>query len=91
MLELAVPVWHSGLTLKETADIERIQKVAFRIILREQYISYQQACSALSSPTLEQRRETLCLEGKTSKVTDHSLQKLKLEGYSKNTSAEQTD
>ena len=62
MLELAVPVWHSGLTLKETADIERIQKVAFRIILREQYISYQQACSVLSSPTLEQRRETLCLK-----------------------------
>ena len=27
-LELAVPVWHSGLTFKLSADIERVQRVA---------------------------------------------------------------
>ena len=43
MLELAVPVWHPGLTKKKKADIESIQKVAFRIILRNDYVTYQLA------------------------------------------------
>ena len=30
-LELAVPVWHSGLTKKLCADIERVQRVAVRL------------------------------------------------------------
>jgi hypothetical protein len=35
VLELAVPAWHSGLTLKQTADIERVQRVAVAIILSD--------------------------------------------------------
>ena len=31
-LELAVPVWHSGLTVKLSADIERVQRVAITVI-----------------------------------------------------------
>ena len=31
-LELAVPVWHSGLTVKLSADIERVQRVAVTIL-----------------------------------------------------------
>ena len=41
ILELAVPVWHSDLTRKQCADIERIQKVAFAIILGSKYQNYQ--------------------------------------------------
>ena len=33
LLELAVPVWHSGLTKHQAAQIERGQKTALRIIL----------------------------------------------------------
>ena len=33
ILELAVPDWHSGLTLGETADIERVQRAALQILL----------------------------------------------------------
>ena len=33
VLDLAVPVWHSGITLIEQVDIERIQKSAAHIIL----------------------------------------------------------
>ena len=33
ILELAVPAWHSGLTVKQAEDIERVQKVALKIIL----------------------------------------------------------
>ena len=60
ILELAVPVWHSGLTNQQTADIERIQKIAFRIILQDKYGDYKSACKLLSAQTLEQRRVKLC-------------------------------
>ena len=59
ILELAVPVWHPGLTKKNTDDIERIQRVAFKIILQNQYRSYSVACRASSTLALEERRENL--------------------------------
>ena len=33
VLELAVPAWHSGITWKQSGYIERIQKVAVRLLL----------------------------------------------------------
>ena len=60
ILELAVPVWHSGLTKQQTADIERIQKMAFRIILQENYQSYQTECKRFTAQTLHERRMKLC-------------------------------
>ena len=44
-LELAVPVWHSGLTLKQAADIERVQHVAVGVMLGT--VPYAQACATL--------------------------------------------
>ena len=35
ILELAVPAWHSGLTKKQSAYIERVQRVAVSIILSD--------------------------------------------------------
>ena len=32
LVELAVPAWHSGLTQKQSMDIERVQKVAYIIL-----------------------------------------------------------
>ena len=60
ILEMAVPVWHSGLTKLQTLDIERIQKVSFRIILGNQYVSYRQACDYFATEALEDRRVKLC-------------------------------
>ena len=60
ILELAVPVWHSGLTKLQVADIERIQKVSFKIILGTQYTTYRNACELLSTQTLQERRVKLC-------------------------------
>ena len=62
ILELAVPVWHSGLTRRQSSDIERIQKIAFKIILGVEYKNYDQACKMLSTQTLEDRRTKLCLK-----------------------------
>ena len=65
VLELAVPAWHSGLTLKQTADIERVQRVAVAIILSDcttgkcEY-SYDMALVTLELEPLEVRRQKLC-------------------------------
>jgi hypothetical protein len=56
VLELAVPVWHSSLTKKVSDEIERVQKIAFRIILGDHYNDYDVACTLLETETLEMRR-----------------------------------
>ena len=60
ILELAVPVWHSGLTKQQTSEIESIQKIAFRIILQDRFVDYKAACALFSAQTLNDRRLKLC-------------------------------
>ena len=60
ILEMAVPVWHGGLTQKQSKDIERVQKVAFKIILNHNYQSYPHALKTLDAETLYQRRVNIC-------------------------------
>ena len=59
-LELAVPAWQGALTMVEKQDIERIQKVAFHVILGDQYESYKNALKLTNLETLEARRIKLC-------------------------------
>ena len=56
-LELACPLWHSSITLKENNDLERIQKIAFHIILGNRYGTYKQALDILDQDKLEERRQ----------------------------------
>ena len=58
ILEMAVPVWHSSLTKQQSSDIERIQKVAFRIILNN-YINYRLACTKFNTETLQNICESM--------------------------------
>jgi hypothetical protein len=58
---LAVPVWHSGLTVKQASDIERVQKTALHIILGEDFINYDVACTIAEIEPLGIRWEELCL------------------------------
>ena len=65
ILELAVPAWHSGLTSQQTADIERVQRVAVQIILSDLktgkcHMSYDMALVTLGLEPLHHRREKLC-------------------------------
>ena len=60
MLELAIPAWHSSLTLEEKIIIERVQKTALHIIYQENYQSYTAACAMANISTLEDRRVKLC-------------------------------
>ena len=74
ILELAVPVWHSGLTRLQSKDIERIQKISFKIILGPVYENYTQACKYLATHSLEDRRVKLCLKfGRKNLKSENSL------------------
>ena len=61
VVEQACVVWHSSLTKGEQLDIERVQKVAMRIILQENYLSYDHALKITGIPTLKSRRVKLSL------------------------------
>ena len=65
VVELAVPAWHSGLTKKQAATIERVQRVAVYIILSDcitgqSDYSYEGALAKLNIEPLENRRVKLC-------------------------------
>ena len=61
VLEFAAPVFFSMLTNKNVADIERIQKIVFKVILGRRYDNYEQACQNFSTTTLYYRRQALAL------------------------------
>ena len=61
LLEVSVPAWHSGLTLDQAAQIERVQKVAVKIILGKSSLPYSEALDILGLETLSQRRKKLCI------------------------------
>ena len=61
LCEQSCTVWHSSLTVQNEEDIERVQKVALKIILKEKYKTYENALNKLDLNTLKDRREDLCL------------------------------
>ena len=67
LLELAVPAWHSGLTKSQSADIERVQRVAVKVILSDgstgkSVLQYDMALAVLDLEPLQDRRDRLCLK-----------------------------
>ena len=61
ILEHSSNVWHSGLTLENETGLERVQKIAMKIILKDKYSSHENALITLELETLKERREHLCL------------------------------
>ena len=62
MLEQAAPLFTGGLTIGNIEDIEDVQKAAFKIILRKDYVSYEQALEVLGEETLEERRKMISIK-----------------------------
>ena len=57
LLEQSSNVWNSSLTIQNEKYLERIQKVALKIILDNNYNKYENALYVLDSDTLKDRRE----------------------------------
>ena len=56
ILEFNSNVWFSSITEEEKDDIERVQKIACKIILKDSYQTYEQALLKLNLQTLTDRR-----------------------------------
>ena len=52
ILEQSCQVWHHSISEEEISDIERVQKVACKVILQDRYVSYGQALEVLNLDTL---------------------------------------
>ena len=46
-------VWHSSLNLKNRRDLERVQKAAVRVILKQKYTNYKEGIKTLNIQTLD--------------------------------------
>ena len=62
VLEQSCQVWHSSLSLENLMDIECVQKNALKIILQEDYLSYEEALEKVGTVSLVDRRNHLCLK-----------------------------
>ena len=60
LLEQGVAVWNSGLTKSQIKELEKVQKVALKIILGDQYHSYKSACNFFKIEKLSIRRLQIC-------------------------------
>ena len=61
LLEYCCVVWHSTLTLEQSADLERVQKTSLKIILGDRYSGYSESLKICNLQTLSSRRENRCL------------------------------
>ena len=61
VLEYGSNVWHSGLTISNQNDIERLQRSAVKIILKDNYQSYKEGLKFLNMDSLIHRREKMLL------------------------------
>ena len=62
ILDYGVPVFNGGLTGKHCKLLEHIQKRACKIILGDQYTTYEAALEIFSLQSLEDRRKKLCTD-----------------------------
>ena len=61
IVEQNCQVWHYSLTEEDQTHLERVQKVACKVILQQDYSDYEEALSKLNLDSLFKRREKLCL------------------------------
>ena len=55
-------MWHSSLTQRNESDIERVQKAALRVILKNRYTNYSDVLLTLRIKSLKDRRDELCFK-----------------------------
>ena len=60
-LEQSSVLWDSGLTKENETDLERTQKTFVKLILEEDFTSYEEALKLLNLTSLKDRRKILNL------------------------------
>ena len=62
LLEYCSVVWHSTLTVQQSHNIERVQKLCLKVILGSDYESYDQSLVVCGLEKLSIRRDSRCLK-----------------------------
>ena len=73
ILEESAVVWHTSLTESNREDLERVQKTASKILLKNKYITYMKSLEDLSLDTLEIRRNKLCIDFAIKSINQSTL------------------
>ena len=60
LAEQGVAIWNSGLTKGQVKDLEKIQKVALKVILGDEYKTYELACDLFEITPLFEPRFEIC-------------------------------
>ena len=55
-------MWHSSLSKNNRLTLERVQKAAVKIILKNRYTNYEKGLEILRMESLDERRRHLCLK-----------------------------
>ena len=53
VVEQSAVVWHSSHNFKNRRDLERVQKAAVRVILKQKYTNYKEGIKTLNIQTLD--------------------------------------
>ena len=61
VIEQSFVVWSSSLTQEDIASFERVQKIALKIIYKDDYQSYENALNKSKLPTMKDRYHSLLL------------------------------
>ena len=86
ILEQSCVVWHSSLTVEDSNDLERVQKSAIKIILKEEFDEYEQGLQKLNLQSLYERRLTLCEKFAINTTTHEKLHTMFPKNENKTTS-----
>ena len=75
-LEFSSNVWHSSLTNENRQDLERVQKAALKVILRNDYKDYDEALRLTGLQSLDSRREKIGLRFVKNSLRNANFSKL---------------
>ena len=75
-LEFSSNVWHSSLTKENREDLERVQKAALKVILRKDYLNYEDALKLTNLQSLDERREAMSLRFAKNCLNNQNFSKL---------------
>ena len=69
-------MWHSSLTNENRQDLERVQKAALKVILKNDYEDYEKALRLTGLQSLDERREMIALRFVKSSLKNANFSKL---------------
>jgi hypothetical protein len=76
ILEQSAVVWHSSLSGKNRRDLERVQKVAVKVIMGSNYTNYKNGLERLNIENLNERRKQLCLKFAKNSIKNEKMSKM---------------